>query len=495
MPSYGNSPTRGETARRVELSHLVFSPNPYGLSITEITFPATPMSKRGKANTEVFFDALDNPFYGPTNPPGPPDETEEQRTKREKESQDAQKVSRQIDEHLLETKKAMEKKKRAVKMLLLGQAESGKSTLLKNFQLAFTPIQFRKEQGIWKRIVQLNLINSIKIILDALQSEWIPDSTLPTSLGKKHRLLHLRLSPLFAYETAFNEILSLNPEARDVCVRAGSGWKSTLSGDPPRSSLDCPRGRDLLVKNDPTQVLEASVDDILSLWNDPAVQDVLHSSGIRLQDSSGFFLDDVSRVTRRDYMPTESDIVRARVRTIGVEEHHFVTESGTQKGSEFFIADVGGSRSSRPSWIPYFDDVDAILFLAPLAFNLSLEEDPRVNRLEDSLQLWRAICENKLLANCTLILFLNKKDILAKTLASGVSVKQYVTSYNDPNDVRHVTKYFKDRFRNYHRKLSLHPRSFISYETSAIDTRATQAVVLAVHDSIIRRNLAKSELI
>lgn len=35
----------------------------------------------------------------------------------------------------------------------------------------------------------------------------------------------------------------------------------------------------------------------------------------------------------------------------------------------------------RPHWIPYFDDVQAIIFLAPLAFNLMLEEDPKVNRL------------------------------------------------------------------------------------------------------------------
>ncbi|PBK60256.1 heterotrimeric GTP-binding alpha subunit [Armillaria solidipes] len=458
------------------------------------------MSKRGKANMDVSLDTVYNPFHGPTNLPGPPNESEEQRTRREQESQDAQSISREIDEHLLETKKILERRRRAIKMLLLGQAESGKSTLLKNFQLVFTPIQFQKERGVWKRIVQLNLINSIKIILDALQSEWSPDNEASTSLRKEHRLLHLRLSPLLVYETSFNDILSINPEARDICVRAGSGWKSTLSGKLPRSSDDGLGGSDLLIKSDPTQVLEASADDILSLWADPAVQDVLRSREIRLQDSSGFsFLDDVSRVTMKDYVPTESDIVRARIRTIGVEEHNFVAESGpslgTEKGSEFFIADVGGSRSSRSSWIPYFDDVDAILFLAPLAFNLSLEEDPRVNRLEDSLQLWRMICENKLLANCALILFLNKKDILVKTLASGVSVKRHVTSYNDPNDAPHVTKYFKDRFKSYHRKLSLRPRPFISYETSAIDTRGTQSVVLAVHDSIIRRNFARSHLI
>ncbi|KAK0435350.1 heterotrimeric GTP-binding alpha subunit [Armillaria borealis] len=454
------------------------------------------MSKRGKANMDVSLDTVYNPFHGPTNLPGPPNESEEQRTRREQESQDAQSISREIDEHLLETKKILERRRRAIKMLLLGQAESGKSTLLKNFQLVFTPIQFQKERGVWKRIVQLNLIKSSSTLYKVNGAQTTEAST---SLRKEHRLLYLRLSPLLVYETSFNDILSINPEARDICVRAGSGWKSTLSGKLPRSSDDGLGGRDLLIKSDPTQVLEASADDILSLWADPAVQDVLRWREIRLQDYSGFFLDDVSRVTMKDYVPTESDIVRARIRTIGVEEHHFVAESGrslgTEKGSEFFIADVGGSRSSRSSWIPYFDDVDAILFLAPLAFNLSLEEDPRVNRLEDSLQLWRMICENKLLANCALILFLNKKDILVKTLASGVSVKRYVTSYNDPNDAPHVTKYFKDRFKSYHRKLSLCPRPFISYETSAIDTRGTQSVVLAVHDSIIRRNFARSHLI
>ncbi len=96
------------------------------------------------------------------------------------------------------------------------------------------------------------------------------------------------------------------------------------------------------------------------------------------------------------------------MRTLGVEEHHFVAETGKDKGADFFIADVGGSRTTRASWVPYFDDVDAILFLAPLAFHQMLEEDPRVNRLEDSLSLWRQICENKLLAHATIILFLNK---------------------------------------------------------------------------------------
>ena len=68
------------------------------------------------------------------------------------------------------------------------------------------------------------------------------------------------------------------------------------------------------------------------------------------------------------------------MRTLGVEEHRFTLESGALPGTEWYIYDVGGSRSVRQHWIPYFDDVQAIIFLAPLAFNLVLDEDPKVNR-------------------------------------------------------------------------------------------------------------------
>lgn len=95
--------------------------------------------------------------------------------------------------------------------------------------------------------------------------------------------------------------------------------------------------------------------------------------------------------------------------------------------------------------------VQAIIFLAPLSFNQVLEEDRQVNRLEDSIYLWKEVCSNPLLARANIILFLNKMDILQKTLAAGIKVSTYVPSYgNTPNDVENVTKYFKEKFRAYH---------------------------------------------
>lgn len=78
----------------------------------------------------------------------------------------------------------------------------------------------------------------------------------------------------------------------------------------------------------------------------------------------------------------------------------------------------------------------AILFLAPLSgFDQVLAEDETVNRLEDSVLLWKSICSNPLLGKTNLILFLNKVDIFKAKLDAGIYFGQYIISYgNRPND-------------------------------------------------------------
>ena len=99
------------------------------------------------------------------------------------------------------------------------------------------------------------------------------------------------------------------------------------------------------------------------------------------------------------------------------------------------------SNLQRPAWHPFFDDCDAIIFLAPInCFDQKLAEDGKTNRLEDSFQLWKMICSSKLLARTQIILFLNKCDLLEKKLASGVKVSRYVPSFGDRrNDAATVT--------------------------------------------------------
>ncbi|KAG5635222.1 hypothetical protein H0H81_012000 [Sphagnurus paluster] len=380
--------------------------------------------------------------------------------------EEALRVSREIDEQLLEAKKAMDKKKKCVQILLLGQAESGKSSVLKNFQLAFAPKQFGADRLAWKTIIQLNVIGSIKLILEVLQREWeATDLQGKSEPNRDLRRIQLGLSPLLSMEQSITQLISPGTHNyRGVCVRPGSNWKSLLKAraeKPPHDGSDPRKKRrsqnPLTKELDPSSVLVASKEDILILWNDPNVRATLKRQGLTLEETPGFFLNDIARIADVNYQPTDSDIMRARLRTLGVEEHHFVIEKGLDVGSEVYITDVGGSRSQRPKWIPYFEDVQTILFLAPLAFNQALEEDPDINRLEDSLMLWREICRSKILANATLILFFNKKDVLQSTLAAGVKVKKYVPSYGDqPNEMAPQ------------RKLSPLPRPFMFHETSAV---------------------------
>ena len=57
-------------------------------------------------------------------------------------------------------------------------------------------------------------------------------------------------------------------------------------------------------------------------------------------------------------------------------------EAAAEKGAEWVFYDIGGARSQRVAWASYFEDVNAVIFLAPMSgFNECLEEDSKVNRL------------------------------------------------------------------------------------------------------------------
>ncbi|KAJ7229567.1 guanine nucleotide binding protein, alpha subunit [Mycena haematopus] len=424
--------------------------------------------------------SLDDPFAVHMAPPE--GETSEQRVARIAAAQNAEKTSRQIDEVLLQSKKLLDKKKADVKILLLGQSESGKSTVLKNFRLRFTPQYFDGERAAWRMVVLLNLIGSLRVICETIESELeAPEFSLVSDI---HRQRCADLAPVLREEDIINKLISPAKIQGEVYVRPGGEWKSILATSE--------------IAQNAASVVLSMRDEIETLWADTAVRELLEKKDISLRDGGGYFMDDVSRVTEPDYLPTDSDILRARIKTIGVEEHFFEKEaqSGTRGVKDFWIYDVPGSRGSRAAWIPFFDMIQAIVFLTPLSFYEVLEEDSRVNRLEDSVVLWKEICANVHLQNCQLILFFNKMDILKAKLRAGLIIKEYVPSFADrPNTYAGATSYFKEKFRAYHKRTSPKPRNFFYYETTAVDTRSTAKIIGAVHEEIFRRHLQDSILI
>ena len=127
-----------------------------------------------------------------------------------------------------------------------------------------------------------------------------------TTLTDNHRRIRMRLSPLISMEAALARKLlpeNFDPErtSREICVRANSGWKTTLeratspdarpgSGmakSGARRANSRPGTNDSRNRDDPTAVLAACKDDIILLWEDPVVKDVLKKHHVRLEDSPG----------------------------------------------------------------------------------------------------------------------------------------------------------------------------------------------------------------
>jgi guanine nucleotide-binding protein alpha-1 subunit len=71
----------------------------------------------------IMFDANDPLSVAMAPPPG---ETPEERAQREKSEADAQRVSDSIDEDIKKSRIALKKAKNVVRVLLLGQSESGR---------------------------------------------------------------------------------------------------------------------------------------------------------------------------------------------------------------------------------------------------------------------------------------------------------------------------------------------------------------------------------
>ncbi|KAI0777192.1 guanine nucleotide binding protein, alpha subunit [Trametes elegans] len=434
----------------------------------------------------------------------PIDETEEEKAHRLANEEAAKRVSHAIDEAIrLEDKQR--KKRRQVRLLLLGQSESGRSD---KFQRLYTPNAFREERVLWRAVIQLNIVRSIHTILDALsdirRGDVYPSSTytsdpdsdseserhapLPYHLEELRRrlyplrhvelLLIAKLVPPNEHEATtlgvggsnsvngnvspYGSSHSQSSHAfhhQEVFVRPGASWKLRTSGRPQSAGTT---GQETI--DESQTVLNHCRADMVTLWHDPVVRQVLRRRKIRLEESPGFYLNDLDRVTSLSYFPSDNDVLKARLKTVGVSEYSFHMEAGSETGTEWRIIDVGGS----PTWVPFFDDVNAIIFLAPIsAFDQTLVEDRSINRLEDSVLLWKEVCSNKLLAKVDLVLFLNKCDILATKLKSGVRLAKYVRSFGDrPNEPEVVEKYFRSKFSAIHREHSPIPRKFYGFCTS-----------------------------
>lgn len=198
--------------------------------------------------------------------------------------------------------------------MLLGQAESGKSTLQKQFQLYYAHQALDHERPLWRPVVYFNIIKAVRMILDELDHELsnldADDSTEAQAVA--HALaplgdvsgdisrLRTKLVALISMEDSLaselNNGVSVTGGRTGVYVRAG--WQALVTPLSPNRSRAVPATGGpppavAHVTNLASRTLISAQNEIDELWKHPAVRILLDNRRLRLDESAPLYVSSV----------------------------------------------------------------------------------------------------------------------------------------------------------------------------------------------------------
>ncbi|KAL2644211.1 hypothetical protein R1flu_011798 [Riccia fluitans] len=338
------------------------------------------------------------------------------------------------------------------KLLLLGAGESGKSTIFKQIKVLFQEGFADGERINYKTVIYVNVFQSMKILLDGLQ-------LFASSDPEKYTL------------KSSNK--TIGEELNEV------GGRTELP----------------LLTQDYAKKLE-------QLWKDPAVQAAFaRGSELQLPTCTEYFLTNVHRLSQPDYVPSQEDVLFARVRTTGIVETTFRPHGSADV---YKLFDVGGQRNERRKWIHLFEGVTAVIFCAALSeYDQTLSEDESTNRMVEARDLFDWVLKQPCFKDTSFLLFLNKFDLFEKKIHKvPLNVCEWFSDYKPEatgqrevmNAYKYVEKKFKEVFENNTNRDNVQ-RVFRVYRTTAVDKSLVKKTFNLVDDALTRRLLIEAKLL
>ncbi|CAP38850.2 Protein CBR-EGL-30 [Caenorhabditis briggsae] len=287
------------------------------------------------------------------------------------EAREQKRINQEIEKQLQRDKRNA---RRELKLLLLGTGESGKSTFIKQMRIIHGQGYSDEDKRAHIRLVYQNVFMAIQSMIRAMDTLCIQFGDQSEELQEKAAVVR---------EVDFESVTSFE---------------------------------------------EPYVSFIKELWEDSGIQECYdRRREYQLTDSAKYYLSDLRRLAVPDYLPTEQDILRVRVPTTGIIEYPFDLEQII-----FRMVDVGGQRSERRKWIHCFENVTSIMFLVALSeYDQVLVECDNENRMEESKALFRTIITYPWFTNSSVILFLNKKDLLEEKILYS-HLADYFPEYDGP---------------------------------------------------------------
>lgn len=113
---------------------------------------------------------------------------------------------------------------------------------------------------------------------------------------------------------------------------------------------------------DPRKIPLESITALRNLWQDPAVKKAARREREHdLSETAVYYLESIDRLTVKEYVPTDEDILRCQSRTTGIEETRFAVGQIVYR-----IFDPRRMKGDGRKWWSCFEGIPAIVFCVSL---------------------------------------------------------------------------------------------------------------------------------
>uniref|UniRef100_A0AAY5JZK0 Guanine nucleotide binding protein (G protein), alpha 15 (Gq class), tandem duplicate 3 n=2 Tax=Esox lucius TaxID=8010 RepID=A0AAY5JZK0_ESOLU len=338
-------------------------------------------------------------------------------------------IDKEIQSILRQQKK---RERKEIKVLLLGTGESGKTTFIRQMRIIHGRGFSEEERRDFAKLIYQNIFTSVKAMTRAMTT--------------------LRLT--YAYPD--NEVYAR-------CIQEVDTVQVT-------------------------QLERGYVDAIRSLWADPGLRICYNRrSEYQLLDSTEYYMTNLDRISAPDYIPTAQDVLRVRFPTTGIHDYSFTIKTITLR-----IVDVGGQKSERRKWIHCFQDVTSLIFLASLSeYDQVLEERETDKRMDESLALFYTTIHSPWFTNTSIILFLNKTDILADKIQTSDLNKYFPGFTGKRRNAEDAMNYIRLMYEQqaHSREKCDESKTLYPHFTCATDTNNIRQVFRDVKDTVLLKSL------
>lgn len=427
-----------------------------------------------------------------------------------------QRANDRIEQSLQQEK---DKSKSEIKLLLLGAGESGKSTVLKQLKLMHQGGFTHQERLRYTQVIWADAIQSMKILVIqarklGIQLDCDNPVKSPELFECKRVLLKAKaLDFIDAGVAGGSEFLSdyvlKYSERYETKRRIQSTGEAQAFDTEQAAQLEAPldlreisnnleqgtSDDQMFIREQQRQLQQRARTNeevayaIRALWRrDHGIKQwYARSNEFQLEGSAGYYFDHLDNFARPDYVCTDEDILKGRIKTTGITESEFTIGS-----SKFRVFDAGGQRSERKKWIHCFEGITAVLFvLAMSEYDQMLFEDELVNRMHESIMLFDTLVNSRWFRDTPFILFLNKMDLFEDKVRR-IPIRKYFPDYQGRvGDVEAGISYFENIFLSLNRT----DKPIYVRRTCATDSQTMKFVLSAVTDLITQQNLKRSGIL